>query len=288
MGRKKLSRAVETRGLVVGRSEVMDAGVMVDGLGGDWGGAGAETGVGAGGGVGAGASTFFSTTGFGASGVGIRGIGGAAASTFLGLGEAGRLVVGVKEAPPGVVAFFDFFLRLVMASCTGSFFVGWTLSSSRRISSSICLALSCRSFFCWFFVLVRAGADPTMLLKGGGELARENDVDVTETLSEICSLDGVPGGFIEAILGCLDGNLVVTFGMAVAALGMGGGVSVVVVGVATTRNVLGAAAAVAAAVAAAFLTDESFDMVGLTGRDSGAIEPARERRPCGSILTGVD
>lgn len=117
-----------------------------------------------------------------------------------------------------------------------------------------------------------------MLLKGGGEFAREKEVEATEMLSEICSLEGVPGGFMEAMLGCLEGNLVATFGKEGAALGIKGGVSILGVGVATTRNVRGAV----------FLSGESVDAVGLTGRDMGAIEPARESLPGVSIFKGVE
>lgn len=39
---------------------------------------------------------------------------------------------------------------------------------------------------------------------GGGEFALENDVDVTEAVSDIKSLDGVPGGLMDAMLACLE------------------------------------------------------------------------------------
>lgn len=38
-------------------------------------------------------------------------------------------------------------------------------------------------------------------------MARDSEVEVIEILSEMCSLDGVPGGLIEATLGCLEGSL---------------------------------------------------------------------------------
>ena len=54
------------------------------------------------------------------------------------------------------------------------------------------------------------GADPTLLPPiGGGEFARDCEVEVIDTLSdmETCSLDGVPGKFMDATLGLRDGNL---------------------------------------------------------------------------------
>jgi hypothetical protein len=76
---------------------------------------------------------------------------------------------------------------------------------------------------------------------GGGELARDTEADViTEASSEINSLAGVPGWLIDAILACLDRSLstVGTCGNDADAANKAGGVSVL--GVATTRNVLGA------------------------------------------------
>ena len=55
-------------------------------------------------------------------------------------------------------------------------------------------------------------------------MARESEVEVTEMSSEMCSLPGVPGGGIEAMLGCLEGKreAAVAFGrMAVATTGAG-------------------------------------------------------------------
>lgn len=75
---------------------------------------------------------------------------------------------------------------------------------------------------------------------GGGELARETEVDVIDTLSgiETCSLDGVPGTLMEARLGLRDGNLLAAAEAPGVAGGAGGGVSAF--GVWTTRSVLGA------------------------------------------------
>lgn len=71
------------------------------------------------------------------------------------------------------------------------------------------MALACRSFFCWFLVRCLAGAVPT--LPGGGELARDTDVEVIDTLSEIRSLTGVPGGFTEDRLPRRDGKFAEEF-----------------------------------------------------------------------------
>ena len=70
-------------------------------------------------------------------------------------------------------------------------------------------------------------------------MARDTEVEVMEILSEIdtCSLEGVPGRFIDAMLGCREGILDVV-GRVGVAVGCGGGVSVL--GVCTTRSVLGA------------------------------------------------
>jgi hypothetical protein len=55
-------------------------------------------------------------------------------------------------------------------------------------------------------VFFLTGAVPTLPPTGGGELALENDVEVTEAVSDIISL-GVPGRLTEAILACLDRSL---------------------------------------------------------------------------------
>lgn len=86
--------------------------------------------------------------------------------------------------------------------------------------------------------MVRTGALPT-IPPGGGELAREREVEVIDMLSEICSLVGVPGTLTEAILGCLDGMRGIGGMGGMAVVVEAGGVSVF--GVETTRNVLGVA-----------------------------------------------
>jgi hypothetical protein len=87
------------------------------------------------------------------------------------------------------------------------------------------------------------GADPTLLTPGGGgELARDCEVEVIDTLSdmETCSLDGVPGRFIDATLGLRDGSLPTNAVDGVETDGTTGGASALGVAVCTTRNVLGA------------------------------------------------
>jgi hypothetical protein len=56
-------------------------------------------------------------------------------------------------------------------------------------------------------VFLRTGAVPTLPPIGGGELALEIEVDVTDAVSENISLIGVPGRFTDAILACLDLSL---------------------------------------------------------------------------------
>lgn len=76
---------------------------------------------------------------------------------------------------------------------------------------------------------------------GGGELALDADADVTDAVSNVVSLNGVPGGFTDAILACLDLSLssVDTGGADCAGVeAREGGTSVL--GVGTTRKVLGA------------------------------------------------
>jgi hypothetical protein len=76
---------------------------------------------------------------------------------------------------------------------------------------------------------------------GGGELALDIDVDVTEALSEIISLMGVPGILTDAMLACRDLSLSTEgkWGTDEAeGVGRDGGTSLF--GVGTTRNVLGA------------------------------------------------
>ena len=115
---------------------------------------------------------------------------------------------------------------------------------------SSALARSCLSFFSWLFVLDRTGADPTRLTPGGGESALEtlSASVMTETVSEMRSLTGVPGMSSEMTLPCREGCLlpagvgrligVDAFSSVIA--GTSGGVSVLGVVVASTRIVLGA------------------------------------------------
>ena len=73
-------------------------------------------------------------------------------------------------------------------------------------ASDLCFS-NWRCFFCMLLVVILTGAEPT--LDGGGELALEIEADVTEALSEIASLVGVPGRScleIEARLACLVGR----------------------------------------------------------------------------------
>jgi len=103
-----------------------------------------------------------------------------------------------------VVGFLVFFLRPIIGACITS---TSDLFSSIAISSSICFFRSCRSFLACDLVFLRTGAVPTFPPIGGGELALEKVVDVTDAVSDIISLIGVPGRFIDAILACLDRNL---------------------------------------------------------------------------------
>lgn len=127
-------------------------------------------------------------------------------------GDAGRLAVGVESAVAvvatafgfggrGSFSFFAFFLRLMIASWAGS-----SSAASPALafsSSSKAFARSWRSFFSCDFVFVLTGAEPTLLVAGGGELARDTEVEVSDTLSDIetCSLEGVPGMSIDPTLG---------------------------------------------------------------------------------------
>lgn len=80
-------------------------------------------------------------------------------------------------------------------------------------------------------------------------------------LSEIdtCSLEGVPGGFIEATLGFRDGSLPIaaTAGAGIGGAGCEGGASFLGVGVWITRSVLGTF----------FTAGEDALALGLTGTD---------------------
>lgn len=190
-------------------------------------------------------------------------------------GEEGRLAVGVVPLLPGIefltddildaaaFSFFVFFFLLTIASCCGSGCICFASSiaagdaSSLVFSSSSCRALarSCRSFFIWLFVFARTGAEPTFPPvtgpatedeDGGGELARDCDVDVIDRLSDMdtCSLDGVPGTFMDATLGLRDGIFPVSAtgkgGLIVVGNAEGGGGGVSALGVGTILNVRGA------------------------------------------------
>jgi hypothetical protein len=85
------------------------------------------------------------------------------------------------------------------------------------------------------------GADPTLLTPGGGgEFARDTEAEVIDMLSDIdtCSLDGVPGKFMDATLGLRDGSLPLAATGGVETGCTAGCTSAL--GVWTTRSVLGA------------------------------------------------
>ena len=118
------------------------------------------------------------------------------------------MTAGVESAVPRLVLiFFAFFLRPMIGACTGSSTMGLTGSSS-AFDFSASFARACLSLFCWALVVCRTGALPTLV--GGGELARDIEVDVKEALSEILSLIGVPGHWIFVKLGRREGGLVET------------------------------------------------------------------------------
>jgi len=109
---------------------------------------------------------------------------------------------------------------------------------------------------------------------GGGELARDSDADVREIVSDICSLDGVPGGCIDAILGFRDGILTpANDGTSGAAVEGGVGCSF---GVDTSRNVLGAG----------FFARPSTETLGLAGREE--IEGVRDRNAFVGVPSSED
>ena len=91
------------------------------------------------------------------------------------------------------------------------------------------------------------------MLPSGGDDGREMLVEATDTLSEMCSLEGVPGGNIEAMLGALDGLLVAATGKFTT-----GGVSGF--GVDSTRSTC-----------ARFLVGTSAAEPGVPGRDTGGV-----------------
>jgi len=146
----------------------------------------------------------------------------------------------VEVAVALVVGLLVFFFRATMGACSASSAASlWSSSFAAFISSAICFARSCLSFFAWFLPFL-IGAVPTLPL-GGGEFARDKEVEATEAMSDIRSLAGVPGRLIDVMLGCLDGILAAT------AAGKGGGTlededtggGVSALGVANTRMVLG-------------------------------------------------
>lgn len=167
---------------------------------------------------------------------------GAAFMFSFSAGDSGRLGAGVELAVASMaVDFLVFFFRPMIGAWTGSSGTTFSTISSTFILSSITFARACLSFFCWLFVVCLTGATPTLL--GGGELARDMDVEVIDALSDIRSATGVAGRLIEARLGCLDGSLLVPTGLAAAGgraeVGAVDGVSVF--GIGRTRNVLGPA-----------------------------------------------
>ena len=115
------------------------------------------------------------------------------------VGDEGRVTAGVESAVPRLVLIFlAFFLRPMIGACTGSSTIDLTDSSS-AFDFSASFARACLSRFCWALLVCRTGAVPT--LEGGGELARDIEVDVKEALSEILSLIGVPGPWTDVKLG---------------------------------------------------------------------------------------
>lgn len=114
-------------------------------------------------------------------------------TSSLGIGDDGRVAIGVESAVPRV--FFAFFLRPTIGACTGISVIPFAGLPSFFEDSSASFARTCRSFFCWLFVTCLTGADPTLL--GGGELARDIEAEVNDALSDIFSLAGVPGGCID-------------------------------------------------------------------------------------------
>lgn len=156
----------------------------------------------------------------------------------FGVGDEGRVTVGVESVVPLVAVFFAFFLRPTMGACSG-----FAASTARGASwffegPSTVLARACLSFFCWLFDICLTGAEPTLV--GGGVFAREIEAEVSDALSEILSLIGVPGSCIDAKLPLREGCLFEAAGGGKLAFkgeadGKGGGASAT--GVARTRIV---------------------------------------------------
>ena len=161
----------------------------------------------------------------------------------FGVGEEGRVAVGVESAVPLVAVFLVFFLRPIMGACSGCSAMAGTGASWVLEASSFNLARACLSFFCWLFDTCLRGADP--ILAGGGVFAREMEAEVSDALSDILSLTGVPGTCTDAKLPLREGCLFATEGGPAAAAGTlaldgeaddrrGGGSAM---GVETTRSV---------------------------------------------------
>jgi hypothetical protein len=127
---------------------------------------------------------------------------------------------------------------MIGAMTSGSAFAAAAIAAAS--ASDLCFS-NWRCFFCILFVVILTGAEPT--LEGGGVFALEIEADVTEALSEIASLVGVPGRSclgIEARLACLVGTdggktEVTDDGVALPAVG----VSTLSALDGTSRNVLG-------------------------------------------------
>lgn len=161
----------------------------------------------------------------------------------FGVGEEGRVAVGVESAVPLVAVFLVFFLRPMMGACSGCSAMAGTGASWALEASSFNLARACLSFFCWLFDTCLTGADP--ILTGGGVFAREMEAEVNDALSDILSLTGVPGTCTDAKLPLREGCLFAAEGGPAAGAGTlapdgeaddrrGGGSAM---GVETTRSV---------------------------------------------------
>jgi hypothetical protein len=172
----------------------------------------------------------------------------------------------VGPVPAGLL-----FLLLVLrasigaTSSTGSFGVMIAAISASLASFSFLFFLLAVSFFTFLFVILV-----------GGELARDTDAEVIEKAST-CSLIGVPGWFVEVMLGRLEACLLAPavaaaiIGSAATGVGRAGGVSAR--GVSVIRNVRGWVV---------LLIGEPVDTVaaeGVPGReliDEAVTDPARE------------
>jgi len=170
------------------------------------------------------------------------------------------------------LVFLLFVLRAKIGatSSVGSFGVIMAAISASLASLSFFFCLLIFSFFPFLFVIT-----------GGGELARDADADVIEKASTR-SLNGVPGWFMEVILGRLEACLLAT-----AISGTGGGVvagragGVSALGVSVIRKVRGWVV---------LLIGDPVDMVAAAGVpgceliDEVVIDPARDVLVNGSVL----